>query len=69
MFTIQKYGRKNVLIVGMVIMGLCLLAFSVFLSIKEDQKVLSVVGLIVSVSLYNISLLLTLGPIMWVYLP
>lgn len=69
MFTLKKYGRKPILILGTAILGACLLAFSIFLFIKESHKVIAIVGLIVSATIYNISLLLSIGPIMWLYLP
>ena len=66
---LQKYGRKQLLLIGLAFLAFSLLNFSIGLIFRKKWITVAPIIIIGSSLLYFIAFVLTLGPIMWLYIP
>lgn len=62
-FTVEKFGRKPLLMVGTIGMGICIFTFG-FLTYAQNSGPLALISLVGYIAFFSISQ----GPIVWVYL-
>ena len=62
-FTVEKFGRKPLLLTGTIGMGFCIMTFG-FLTYQQDSGTAALVALVGYIAFFSISQ----GPVVWVYL-